>query len=156
MSCFIHSQAIAVKPFFFCQHQPEHEAPCQEQWKLGVLHPQKNIGNHCRGINTLSQSGLDVFLVFLAAPSVAAAVSGGLSLRHRESQADSLLAVLCWWWQCWSWSSPPSTPQLTRSRSRFILLFKQSPLLSGCELLMVVKVTSRFLLLTCCYFTTGL
>lgn len=76
------------------QHQPGHEGSCQEQWKLWVFASTKNIGRHCWGINTLSQSGLDVFLVFLAQPSVSAAVSGVVLLRRCESQADFLLAVV--------------------------------------------------------------
>lgn len=53
----------------------------------------KNIGRHW-GINTFSQSGLEFFLVFLAQPAGSAAVSGVVSLRFCEFQADSALAVV--------------------------------------------------------------
>lgn len=70
------------------------KVPAKNNESFGFSHPQKNIGRHCWGINTLSQSGLDVFLVFLAQPPVPAAVSGVVLLRRCESQADFLLAVV--------------------------------------------------------------
>lgn len=113
---------IAVKPVPR-QHQPGHEGPCQEQWKLWVSASTKNIGRHCWGIKTLSQSGLDVFLVFLAEPSVTAAVSGVVLLRRCESQADFLLAVSSLWWVLRLISIHP---QSLRSSMRGLLSFSHS------------------------------